>query len=172
MDIAHLYSEHSTFIRMLLRRLLGPGSEPEDLAHEVFVVAMRKLPDLELGSTEPRVWLAGIAVRLAANARRRSWFRRLVLGELSASDRHQVEWRTPERAAQNTERARRLYALLEELPLKKREAFILYELQGLTCAEIAHALGCPLQTVFSRVDSARRHILQSSGAPPRSGARR
>jgi RNA polymerase sigma-70 factor (ECF subfamily) len=40
----------------------------------------------------------------------------------------------------------------------KRAAFVLYEIEELPLREVAEALGCPLQTAFSRLQAARREI--------------
>ena len=47
---------------------------------------------------------------------------------------------------------------LAQLPAGQREAFLLKEIEELTAAEIAEATGIPLQTVYSRVQAARRAL--------------
>ena len=37
----------------------------------------------------------------------------------------------------------------------KRAVFVLYELEELAMAEVAEAIGCPLQTAYSRLHAAR-----------------
>jgi RNA polymerase sigma-70 factor (ECF subfamily) len=49
-------------------------------------------------------------------------------------------------------------ALLAKLDDEKRTIFVLYELEGLTMAEVAGAVGCPLQTAYSRLHAARRAV--------------
>src|SRR5438093_5071871 len=65
-----LYDRHERRVFGLLRRRMGCDSEAADLSQETFLAAYRTL-----GSWQRRgafgTWLCGIAVRLAANARRR-----------------------------------------------------------------------------------------------------
>jgi RNA polymerase sigma-70 factor, ECF subfamily len=51
-----------------------------------------------------------------------------------------------------------LHATLSRMTDLKRETFILYELEELSMAEIAEALGCPLQTAYSRLHAARTEV--------------
>jgi RNA polymerase sigma-70 factor (ECF subfamily) len=46
----------------------------------------------------------------------------------------------------------------------KRAAFVLYEVEELTLAEVSEALEVPLQTVYSRIKSARQ-TLRATLAP-------
>lgn len=48
-----------------------------------------------------------------------------------------------------------LQELLAALPYDRRQAFVLTQLLGLSYAEAAHAAGCPVGTVRSRVARAR-----------------
>jgi RNA polymerase sigma-70 factor (ECF subfamily) len=61
--------------------------------------------------------------------------------------------------------------LLGRLDDEKRTVFVLYELEELPMIEVAQAVGCPLQTAYSRLHAARkamrtliqRHRLGESG---------
>ncbi len=160
LELARLYREYGAFINLLLRRLLGPGGDTEDLTQEVFMVALRKLPSLQLEGSAPRVWLAGIAVRLAANLRRSHGFWRILTGQGLLLETPLVDWNTPEHSAQKSEATRQLQALLDTLPEKKRTVFILFELYEMNCTEIASALGCPAKTIHSRLLSARKALVR------------
>jgi RNA polymerase sigma-70 factor (ECF subfamily) len=49
--------------------------------------------------------------------------------------------------------------LLADLEDAQREAFVLTQLQGLSYAEAAEVLECPVGTIRSRVARARAHLL-------------
>ncbi len=51
--------------------------------------------------------------------------------------------------------ARLLMRALEQLDDDRRAVFVLYEIEGLSIAEVAAALGCPLQTAYSRLRAGR-----------------
>jgi RNA polymerase sigma-70 factor (ECF subfamily) len=48
--------------------------------------------------------------------------------------------------------------VLDELDDDKRAAFVLYEIEELPLKDLAAALGCPLQTAYSRLQAARREV--------------
>ncbi len=149
-----LYVESADSLHATLRRL-APRSEADDLLQEVFLVALRQA-EVVLKARSPRAWLFGVALQVARAHRRRQFFRRLLnldaVLEVAADDdvHRQVEWRS---------RARLAAVALEKLTAKKREVFVLFELEGLTGDEIAIAVGCPLKTVWSRLEHARSELL-------------
>src|SRR3954469_22929527 len=56
----------------LLSRMLGHGSEVEDLAQETFVRAFRAFPDFDPnGPAKASTWLLTIATRLALDSRKK-----------------------------------------------------------------------------------------------------
>src|SRR5690349_6787345 len=63
-----LFDTHLAFVWRSLRRLGVPPAATDDAAQEVFLIASRKLGDIELG--RERSFLFAIALRVAANARR------------------------------------------------------------------------------------------------------
>jgi RNA polymerase sigma-70 factor (ECF subfamily) len=48
---------------------------------------------------------------------------------------------------------------LEQLSTAKRTVLLMAEVEGMTCAEIADALGIPIGTVWTRLHHARREVL-------------
>jgi RNA polymerase sigma-70 factor (ECF subfamily) len=58
-------------------------------------------------------------------------------------------------SAVRSEAARVLMGFLDGLEENKREVFVLAELEQMTLAEVSEAIGAPLQTVYSRLRTAR-----------------
>ena len=56
-----------------------------------------------------------------------------------------------ERAESDSYLAARVRDAIDALPPPMRESFVLFRFEGLTCAEIAAALGAPVKTIESRV---------------------
>lgn len=139
----------------LLSRMLGPGPHVEDAAQEVFVRALRALPEFRFdGSAKLSTWLLTIATRLALDARKK---KRAPL----ASQEEALN--VPDPATPETERARRelgrrLARAAEALSDDQRAAFLLAELHDFTMVEIAEALGIPENTAKTRVFRAKEHM--------------
>ncbi len=153
-SFADVYREHVTFVWQVLRRLGVAPAELQDACQEVFLTVHRRLHEFEHRSSL-RTWLYGIAVRCAANQRRRG----LRSPETSATTGPEPSID----AAQSDSIARRqaravVDEILDELDDDKRAVFVLYELEELTVAEVAAALGCPLQTAYSRLHAARKAV--------------
>jgi RNA polymerase sigma-70 factor (ECF subfamily) len=146
-----LYFEHRDALRLALRRLTSDAPNVDDLLQDVFVVALRDQSRLSKASS-PRAWLYGIAVKLAANHRRRGWVRSW-LGLENAAHARSLD--DPARALQRREAEDLLQAALAAMPAKKRELFVLFELDGLTGLELASALKVPVGTIWRRLHDAR-----------------
>ena len=146
-DIARLYATHARQVWRTLLRLGVPTAAVEDAVQDVFLTAHQRLSGFE-GRSNPGTWLVGIAVRVAANARRAVARR----GVLRVVDDAMVDpGRGPE---QHLEQQRALQALehvLSKLPEEQREAVVLIDLEQLTAPQAAEALEVKLNTVYSRL---------------------
>lgn len=150
-----LYRAHATFVAGLLARMGALSSELPDLVQDVFLAAHRR-GGFVPGPAQPTTWLAQIAVNVLRNARRTRRRRPLDSGEpdLSASPGPD-----PERAAEGTEALRAVHECLQGLDEEHRSAFVLFELEGMSAAEVAVALEVPVGTVYSRLHHARKRFL-------------
>ena len=156
-SVQAIVTEHGAFVWRTLRRLgVGP-SDVEDVAQEVLLVVHRRLADYDARSGM-RAWLYGICVRKASEHRRKAWYRRErptdATPETSAPPEQAEGMKRREAWAQ-------FEAILGELDPKKRDVFVLFELEEMSLAEVAAAVGCPLQTAYSRLQSARTFVQAS-----------
>ena len=63
---------------------------------------------------------------------------------------------TPLEIVEERKRRALLDGLLAELPDAKREVFVLHVIEELPMHEVAEALGCPLQTAYTRFYAAKK----------------
>jgi RNA polymerase sigma-70 factor (ECF subfamily) len=152
-ELADLYRAHAPFVWRVLRRLGVSDADADDVCQEVFVVVHRKLPTFEPRAAV-RTWLYSIAVHRAADHRRKT--RRSPEAAVTAPETA-VDGVQPDAVARRQALAV-LDAILDELDESKRAVFVLYELEELPMAEVAAAVGCPLQTAYSRLHSARATV--------------
>jgi len=151
-----LYEAHQPFVHRVARRLGTPSEEVEDVVHEVFMVVMAKLDRFQGGRFT--TWLYRITANVSAHHHRKRRRRRVLQ---SWSER--IGWASPpspEALSSAASDARAVDAILERMSPKKREVFALFELEGLSGEEIAERVGCPINTVWSRLRHARQDFLR------------
>ena len=146
-----MFDAHLPFVWRSLRRLGVPPPATDDAAQEVFLIASRKLSDIEVG--RERAFLFAIALRIAANARR-SFARRDARHD-DTLDNVVDPAPSPEALADRARARELLDRVLETLDLDLRAVFVLHELEELSMAEIATTLDVPAGTVASRLRRAR-----------------
>lgn len=164
-----LFSEHADFVWRALRRHGVPERELDDARQEVFIVVFRRLSTFE-GRSSMRSWMYGIAVRVAMSMRRRAFFRRELLNVPQPEEHATHDMFETYAQKQALER---LKVALSSLRHAQREVFVLYELEGMTIAETAAAMGVPENTALYRLYAARRALssrLQRTTRPPLSAA--
>lgn len=153
-SIAEVFRKEAPFVWRALRRLGVREADIEDVCQEVFVVVHRKLGDFE-GRSSMRTWIYGICARTASDYRRSARVRREVVTDTppdAPADAKQHEVIALRQAREKLDR------ILDRLDDDKRAVFVLYEIEELTMNEVAEALGCPLQTAYSRLHAARKIV--------------
>jgi RNA polymerase sigma-70 factor (ECF subfamily) len=143
-----LYDDHAPGVMRCLRYLGVREADIDDATQETFMIAHRKLNELRPGSSY-RAWLYAIALNVARHARR---------GKTTVSLDEASEPRDTRDASRQAEARSELMALLSMLDDDKREPILLYHLEQLTLREVAEVLGCPLQTVYSRLQAGMRQL--------------
>jgi RNA polymerase sigma-70 factor (ECF subfamily) len=127
-------------------RVLGNWADAEDVAQEAFVKLHRHglgfASDAAIGA-----WLYRVTVNLCLDRRRRLRPAAELTGLAAPGE-------SPEAVALGDERKRKLMAALARLPVKERAAIVLREIEGLSTAEVAAALGSSEGTVRSQISHA------------------
>jgi RNA polymerase sigma-70 factor (ECF subfamily) len=77
---------------------------------------------------------------------------------LRAPEEDVADESTPELELERLRAQRRLERILDRMSPVKRATFIMFELEGLPCEQIAEVTGVPVGTVYSRLHSARRQF--------------
>lgn len=155
LDVVTLHARYGDFVWATLARLGVRPSDLEDQLQEVFVVVHRRVETYD-GSAPMSAWLYGVSRRVAAAYRRRRYMQKEVTGEppVEVED----EGADPEQVASLQQARGVLHALLDGLDLDKRAVFVMFELEGMDCEEIAGTMGVPVGTVYSRLHVARKEF--------------
>jgi RNA polymerase sigma-70 factor (ECF subfamily) len=149
-----LYRAELGYVWSTLRRLGTAASDLEDLTHEVFLVALERLPRYD--ATRPiRPWLFGIAFRVWVGRKRKGQREELTEApELEAPDA------SPEARLVRAQQQRMVDEALADLEPNRKAVFIMHDVDGHSAPDIAHELEVPLNTVYSRLRLAREQLVQ------------
>jgi RNA polymerase sigma-70 factor (ECF subfamily) len=158
-----VYEEYFPFVWRSLLRLGLSQANVDDAAQDVFLVVHRRLQEFE-GRSSLKTWIFCVAQRVALVYRRRER-RSESQAPVPATllDRRSC----PEQQTEAARAAAFLDAFLTRLDDGKRAVFILIELEQLTAPEAAEALGIKLNTVYSRLRSARAAFREAARADRR-----
>jgi RNA polymerase sigma-70 factor (ECF subfamily) len=158
--LVRMATDHYQFIWRSLRRLGVAEQGTDDAAQLVFVRAAEKIAWIAPGCE--RSFLFQTALRVAMSVRRTYAQRReAMLGDELEEIVDPAP--LPDDAAGRAQLRVYLDELLDTLPMDLRSVFVLYEIEGLGCPEIADVLLIPIGTVASRLRRARA-AFQASAA--------
>lgn len=142
-----------------VRAILREESEVEDAMQEAYVAAFEHLGDFN-GDSSFATWLTRIAVNEALGRIRRRGRSARWLAAAGQESEEEMAFagtppRGPEDAAAGREMTRLLEAAIDELPPLYRAAFMLREVEQLSTAEAAGALGVTEEALKVRLHRAR-----------------
>jgi RNA polymerase sigma factor (sigma-70 family) len=157
---AVLFDRHAPHIHRYLARRAG-RQVADDLVAETFLTAFAKRDRYDLGYSDARPWLYGIATNLVGQQRRdeaRQYrIRRGAVAEPEVPDHAD---RVAAGVTAQTMRAL-LDAALAALPAGDRDVLLLIAWEQLTYQEVSRALAIPAGTVRSRLHRARTKVRQA-----------
>jgi RNA polymerase sigma factor (sigma-70 family) len=135
--VERLFREHNEALIRFLRGRVGSHNEALEVAQEAYV---RLLSLDQPGAVSYlRAFLFKTAANIAIDRRRRNQNFDRVAGRQLFSEL--TENRTPERQLSGEQTLRHLGALIESMPPKCRESFVMNQIHGLDAATIARRLG-------------------------------
>ena len=132
--------------------MTGLEATAEDVTQEVFITVMREAARYDASRGTVIAWLLGIARNLVRRRFERERFVQPL--DLSAHDHAPVEC-DPLLDLARAERIALIRRAVMSLPPRYREVVLLCDLQELSYADTAGALGCAVGTVRSRLHRAR-----------------
>ena len=156
-----LYNQYLKRVYNIAWRMMGNGSDAEDVAQEVMLKAWRALPSFKLGSAFG-TWLYRIAINACSDELRRSKTKTVSMEEMQAVGRELESAGFEE----SCDTGGSIAAAIARLGEDYRAALVLRDVEGYAYEEIAAILRCPIGTVRSRISRAReqmRSLLYADG---------
>jgi RNA polymerase sigma-70 factor (ECF subfamily) len=157
LQVEALFQEHH---QHLLNSIMAKGlvkTEAEDVVQEAYI----KLLGIEDGKIDNyiKAYLYRIAINLAIDKLRRSARSPVQLGGEPVELNNEIT--SLERNQQNKQLLENIAESIKTLPLKCRQAFILYKVKGVSYAEIAEIMQVSESMIRKHVLTAVRHCYQN-----------
>ena len=153
-EITRLVETYQLSLLRLCYAYLHDQTLAEDAVQETFLKAYRGLSQFR-GDASEKAWLSSIAVNCCRDLCRTGWFRH--------TDRYITPDMLPEPSEQPTLYDNSLTVEVMRLPLRLREAVLLYYFEDMTTYEIADTLHVSQQAVSSRLNRARKLLRKALG---------
>lgn len=155
-DLGSVYSQYARRVGDWAARLGGPGLDPEDLIHDVFLIVRRELPHFR-GEAKLSTWLYRITINVVRDRRRREkrrWLRELLFGR----EEPKIDYQTPFESREQRELLRAVYATLDLLSERDRTLLVLFEIEGLPGEQVAEILDLKIDTLWVLLHRARKRF--------------
>jgi len=167
---AALFHRHERSVYRFALQMTGAGDLADDVTQEVFMALARGGSRYVPAQGSLSTYLYGVARNIVRQHERRRRARQEVDLEALEADRAAAVPDPVDQLARERSRAALRQAILR-LPSHYREVIVLCELHALSYDETALVIGCPIGTVRSRLNRARRLLsdrcrasLRESGA--------
>ena len=150
-----LVREHQTRLYHTCLRMLANPDDARDMAQDILVKVWRSLPSFK-GDSSFSTWLYRIAVNTCLDELRRRKKARQTSMEALAESGWEPSDPEAERLLDRALNRELIHKALNELQEDFRAVIVLRDVDGLSYEEIAEVLECPVGTVRSRLNRARR----------------
>lgn len=151
-----VYDQHYAYVWRCLRSLGVFGPCLDDAVQDVFLVVHDKLSAFD-GAARLRTWLYAIVIRIARRYRERQ-----AVAARRHAEQESAGGQCPQQHAEQREQLALAQQLLAQLDDGRREVFVLAEVEQMSAPEIAEVTGVPVNTVYSRLRSARLLFAQAA----------
>lgn len=161
-----IVTKHSPAVLRYARQRVGPDLA-EDIVSDTFADAWRRRERFNAGAgNNIEAWLIGVATFVVARHRRaeRRWLtmcadsaRLEACHEFSMDEMSEADQRLDARADATV-----FTRALVDMPRRERDAFLLLALRSMRYEDIAAALEVPVGTIRSRINRARRRLVDAT----------
>ncbi len=153
------FFEHRDALLRYLCHRFGSLSLAEDLVQEAWLRLARHTPEQNIAN--PRAYLFRIATNLGSDYQRHHNMGIEVQTDHEALAQIPTQTTDPARNVQSRDELEHLLKIVDDLPPRCREVFLLCRVEGLSHAEVAERLGISKSTVVSQMVKALARLEQA-----------
>jgi RNA polymerase sigma-70 factor (ECF subfamily) len=156
-----LVERHQSKVINMCYGMLSDREDAYDAAQEVFLRVYRHIGSFK-GQSSLSTWIYRIVVNVCSDALRKRG--KTIVTSLSEEDGDKPvleiadDSPSPDEAAQRNETVEMVRAAIAKLKDEYREVVLLCDIEGMSYDEAAEAIGCPMGTVKSRLNRARKSL--------------
>lgn len=167
-----IYRRFAPAVFRLAAGLLNDADDADEVTQDTFVYALRNLRRYDPSKSAFQTWLFTIAISRYRNKRRRKWLASIPLLWFAREESAEAHKHAPARPLEDWLAARgvrrELWAEVQSLSPKLREAIVLRFVGAMGYAQIGEAAGCGAKAAESRVRAAiaalRRRLIVEGNA--------
>ena len=159
--VEQLFDRHARGLRLFLRGRLVAANQVEDLVQELFtrLMGVDRLEEKMSDATgSSRSYLLTMANNLIVDRQRKSRIRRAYAAGQGQIERERVEERTPERIVAAQLELEAVKAVLMDMRLNWRLAFVLQRFANMSYEDIASHMGVTVKQVENYIVRAMRRL--------------
>jgi len=151
-DLTELYESEQSGLRAFVRRIVGNTATAEDVVQQAFLNLLSRYDDTAqpLGPAYVKRTVRNLALNHLRDSRRRADVEVTVDEPERFADRRP----SPEMTVLYRNELHRLLHCIAQLPPRRREAFVLNRIEGLSYDEVAQRMGISRNTVITQIVSA------------------
>jgi len=153
-----LYRRHADQVYRRLTHLIGSEPEREDLLQEVFIAVFAGLKSFR-GEARVGTFIYRIVSNKAYDHLKRRQRKAKNATRLADTGVEETGL-SPEAQVQQRQEAAMLWSSLDQLKPKKRIAFVLRAVEGLSLQEISEQVGASVPAVAQRIRHAKRELIE------------
>jgi RNA polymerase sigma-70 factor (ECF subfamily) len=155
-----VYDEYFPFVWRTARRLGVPEGCLEDVCQDVFFALHRRLADFA-GRSSMRTWVFGFTlnvVQVYHRSQRRKNVSHRAVGDLLDPDTLFDDCCAADERLGRAQAVRCACQTLAEIPQEHRDVFVMANVEGMSAAEISREFQLNVNTVYTRLRSARQQF--------------
>lgn len=161
-DFDRIVDLHRKQVYGLAYQLTGNHEDADDISQEVFIRAYKSIGKFR-GGSRLSTWLYRITVNLSVNhlkkkSKHRHEYTDKDIPDTSPDSIVLDRSGNPLQDIEAEELAQRIRTAIESLPVEEKVVFVLRVNHDLSYKEIARTIDCPVGTVMSRLNRARRRL--------------